>query len=805
MRTLWQDLRYGARMLWKKPGFTVIAVITLALGIGANTAIFSVVNAALLRPLPFDHPERLVMVYSRTSGGSRDSTSWPDLLDWRGQSRSFAHLSAFVTQSVNLTGREEPGRVVGGFVSADFFKMLGVEPAPGRAFLPGEDEAGAERVAIVSYAVWRDRFGADPNLIGQTLTLNNQIFTVVGVTPDGFRAPYSDVEVWMPIQYYPNFSLDRKAAVIDVMGRLNPGVPPRQAQAEMETIAARLGAQYPETNKDRGVNIVGLQELLVEGMKPSLLALFGVVACVLLIACVNVANLTLSRITGRRQELALRAALGASRARLVRQLLTESLLLALVGGALGLLIGAWGMDALAANSAVNLPPMVEVRLDRAVFGFTFGASILTSLIVGLLPALRSSRPDLNEALKEGGRTAGEGRGGHRLRGSLVVTQIALALVSMIGAGLMVRSFINLRGVDVGFDPRNVLTLEYRVPRNKYPEPQQQWRFHEQVVARVQALPGVESAAAIGAVPHGGNVGGSGFVLPDRAAPPAGQEPRAQTNRADSHYFRTMKIPTLRGRVFTEQDRLDSPPVIVINRTMADRYWPNEDPIGKRVRLLSPDVTASVVGVVGDVKHYSLDEPELPQIYLAYAQQPHIFASLVVRTNGDAMNFSNAVRGAIWSVDKDQPVWKVRTLEWLLQRSLGPGRFMAQLLGAFSALAMLLAGVGLYGVMSYAVTQRTHEIGVRAALGATGTDILRLMLKQGLALALIGLAIGLLASIGLTRLMKGLMKELLFGVSANDPLTFTLIAGLLTLVALLACLIPARRAAKVDPMVALRRQ
>ncbi|MCG3161859.1 MAG: hypothetical protein JMDDDDMK_03074 [Acidobacteria bacterium] len=799
MQSLRQDLRYGARMLMKKPGFTLIAVLTLALGIGANTAIFSVVNAALLRPLPYDHPDQLVVVYTRTSRDSRDGVSWPDLRDWQTQSKSFAHLSAFAAQSVNLTGRAEPGRVVGGFVSADFFKMLGVEPLLGRAFLPGEDQAGAERVAVVGYAVWRDRFGADPNLLGQTLTLNNQLFTVVGVTPEGFRAPFSDVEVWMPIQYHPNFSLERKDTDAAVIGRLKLGMSLRQAQAEMETIAARLAQQYPETNKDRGVNIVGLQALLVERLKPSLLTLLGVVACVLLIACANVANLTLNRVTGRRQELALRSALGAGRMRIVRQLLTESLLLSLVGGALGLLIGVWGMDALASNSAANLPPLVEVKLDRMVFGFTLGASILTSLIFGLLPALRFSRPDVNDALKDGGRTAGAGRGGNRLRGSLVVVQIALALALMVGAGLMVRSFMNLRGVDVGFDAHNVLTLEYRVPRNKYPEPQQQWRFHEQVVARVEALPGVESAAAVMAIPHGGNVGDSGFTLPDRAAPPAGQEPQAQTNRVDSHYFRTMKIPTLEGRVFTEQDKADAPPVIVINQTMARRYWPNDDPIGKQVHLLSPDVTASVIGVVGDVKHFSLDEPELTQIYLAYAQQPHIFASLVVRTNGDAANFSNAVRGAIWSVDRDQPVWKVRTLEWLLQRSLGGQRFLAQLLGAFSALALLLAAVGIYGVMSYAVTQRTHEIGIRAALGATAADILRLVLKQGLTLALIGLAAGLLAAFGLTRLMK----SMLFSVSVNDPLTFAVIAGALALVALVACYVPARRAAKVDPMVALR--
>ena len=739
------------------------------------------------------------MVYTRTKSAARDSVAWPDLRDWQAQSQSFAHLSALTLQSVNLTGRAEPGRVVGGFVSVDFFKLLGVEAAQGRAFLSGEDEPGAARVAVVGHAVWRDRFGADPNLIGQTLTLNNQIFTVVGILPDGFRPPYGDIEVWMTIQHYPNFSQERMTTVADVIGRLKPGVTLRQAQTEMDVIAARLAAQYPETNRERGVNIAGLQELLVERMKPSLLVLFGVVAAVLLIACANVANLMLNRVIGRQQEFALRAALGAGRWRLARQLLTESLLLALAGGGLGLLLGVRGMDALASNSAANLPPLIAVKLDRAVFGFTLGEALLTSLIFGLLPALRFARLDLIDALKDGSRTAGAGRGSQRLRQALVVTQIALALVLLVGAGLMARSFLNLSGVEPGFDGDNLLTLEYRVPRNKYPEPEQQWRFHQQVVERVQALPGVEAAAAVGAIPHGGNFGGSGFTLPERAAPPAGQEPRAQTNRADAHYFRTMKIPVLQGRVFGAEDQLAAPPVIVINQTMARRFWPNENPLGKQVHLLSPEVTATVVGVVGDVRHFSLDEPDLPQIYVAYAQQPHIFASLVVRTAGDPTNFANAVRGAIWSVDSDQPVWKVRSMEWLLQRALGPQRFLSQLLGVFAGLALALAAVGIYGVLSYVVTQRTREIGIRAALGATRADILRLMLKQGMRLTLPGLALGAIAALALT----SLMKTLLFGVSTTDPLTFAAIALLLAGVALVACWIPARRATKVDPMIALR--
>ncbi len=803
MQTLWQDLRYGARMLLKNPGFTLIAVLTLALGIGANTAIFSVVNAALLRPLPYDRAEQLVAVFVRTSSDPRAYVSWPDLLDWRAQNQSFAQLAAFVPQSVNLTGRTgsqiEPGRVIGGFVSADFFPLLGVTAAQGRAFLPGEDAQGAQPVAVVSHEIWRDRFGAEAQLLGQTLTLNNQLFTVVGVMPAGFRAPYSEVEVWLPIQHYPNFSLDRKTTSAGVFGRLKSGVTMRQAQTEMDTIAARLAQQYPATNKDHGITLVGLQSLLVEQLKPALLVLFGAVGFVLLIACANVANLLLCRAVGRARELALRAALGASRTRLLRQLLTESLLLALIGGALGLLIGVWGMEALAANSAVNLPTLFEVKLDRAVFGFTLGAALLTGVIFGLVPALRFSRPDLNDALKEGGRTVGASPARNRLRGLFVVVQVALSLVLLVGAGLMVRSFVNLLGVAPGFDAHNVLTLEYRVPRNKYPDPQQQWRFHEQVVARVQELPGVEAAAVVLALPHGGNAGASDFTLPERAAPPAGQEPRAQTNRADPHYFRTMKIPVLQGRVFTAQDQPQTPPVVVINQTMARQYWPSSDAVGRPVHLLTPDVTATIIGVVGDVRHLSLDEPAQPQIYLAYAQQPHIFASLAVRTRTDANGFANAVRAAIWSVDSEQPVWKVRTLEWLLQRSLGGQRFLLQLIGALAALALVLAAVGIYGVIAYAVSQQTHEIGIRLALGAQAGDILRLVVGQGAGLTLAGVALGLMAAIGLTRWLKGMV----FGVSVMDPLTFAGVALLLTMVALLACWLPARRATKVDPLIALR--
>ena len=799
MQTLWQDLLFGARMLMKNPGFTLVAIITLALGIGANSAIFSVVNAVLLRPLPFREPNQLMIVFSKTNRIQRAGVAYPDLRDWQQQSQLFSELCALNSQSVNLTGREEPTRVVGGFVSANFFKLLQVDAAHGRGFRPGEDETGAERVAVLSHAIWRDRFGSNPQMIGQSLILNGQPFAIVGIMPEDFHFSWNDAEVWIPIQYYPNFSLERGTASAIVMGRLKTGATLKQAQAEMETIARRLAESYPATNADRSVLVMPLQTLLVEDLRTSLLVLLGAVGFVLLIACANVANLLLARAVTRQKEMALRAALGASRLRLVRQLLTETMLLALVGGGLGLLLGVWGIKALAASSASNLPSGVKINLDLTVLGFTLAAVMLTGMAFGLAPALRFSRPDVHEALKEGGKTSSGGSGRHRLRGVLVVTQVALALVLLIGSGLMLRSFLKLRQVTPGFNPDHVLTLEYRVPRTKYPEGQQQWNFHRQVVERTQALPGVESASVVLALPHSGNGGSAIFIPLDRPEPPKGQEPRAQRNMADTYYFHTMQIPLLKGRVFTDQDRAESALAVIINQTMARRYWPNEDPIGKQLRFPEGNVIGSIVGVVGDVKHGSLDEPETPQLYVPYAQRPFIFATLVVRTQPEPMSLANAVRGAVWSVDKDQPVWKVRTLESLVDRSANQNRFVMLLLIIFSALALVLAAIGIYGVISYSVSQRTQEIGVRLALGAQRGDIYRLVVGQGLTLTLIGVAAGLGASWGLTRFLS----DLLFGVSSTDAVTFAGISILLTGVAWLACYLPARRATQVDPMIALR--
>ena len=803
LESLAQDVRFGARMMRRSPGFTLVAVLTLAIGVGANAAMFSVVDAVLLRPLPFADPAQLVAVNVTRPGVPLDYVSYPDLRDWRSGTHSFSELAGYAGQSVNLTGRAEPTRVVGAFVSANFFPMLGVQPSVGRGFVAGEDEPGAARVAVVSHELWQTMFASDPALVGRTLTLNGQPFTVVGVLPADFH-PWWDAEVYLPLCAYPNFSLDRAKTSAAVIGRMRAGVTLQQAQAELTTVARQLAQQYPATNRDRGVVVRPLTDVLVENVRGSLLWLLGAVALVMLIACANVSNLLLSRAAGRRRELAVRTALGAGRGRLVRQLLTESLLLWGLGAAAGLALAGPVVDLLSASPLANSATRVIVT-DRTVLGFTLGLSLVTGLLFGVVPALQTARVDVNEELKAGGRS-GAGSGAptrRRVQNLLVIAQVALAVVLVSGAGLATRSLTRLHAIDPGFVPDHLLTLEYRLPRNKYPKGDEQWAFHRTVVERVQALPGVRSAAVVRALPFSGNAAGCAFVLLDRARPPDGQEPQAEVNVAHPRYFATMGIPLLSGRGLADGDGSDAPAVVVINRSMAERYWPGGDPVGKPLELRGAIFDGArrvtIVGVVGDVKHGGLDDPTMPQIYAAQAQVPFIFATLVVRTELEPMALANSVRAAVWSVDPEQPVWKVRTMESLLTTSLRSRSLTTLLLDIYSAIALMLAALGIYGVIAYVVSQRTRELGIRMALGAQPRQIVAAVVRQGLALALAGVALG---SVG-AALLARLVRSQLFGVSAADPLTFAAMLVLLTAVALVASWLPARRATRIDPASALR--
>jgi putative ABC transport system permease protein len=799
--TLLQDIRYGLRMLARNPGFALVAVLTLALGIGANTAIFSLVNAIILRPLPFPDSRQLVLALGRTKQVSRTGISYSDFEDWRKQSRSFSELSLWISQSVNLTGGERPDRVRGSFVSANFFPMLGVVPAIGRGFLPGEDQPGSDRVAVVNYSLWKNRFGGDPNFIGKQLALNGAVSTVVGILPADFEFPLDTdpIEIWLPVTNYANFSRDRKATNLVALGRMNPGVTLAQAQAEMTAIARNLAKEYPETDGQRDAVVISLQDAVNEDLRPVLLVLFAAVGFVLLIACANVVNLMLARVSARGKEFAMRAALGAGRLRLIRQMLTETLLLWIAGGALGLIAGFAALRALLANAPASIPPGITIKLDGAVFVFTFLVAALAGLLSGLGPSLQFSRPDLNQSLKEGGRISGESAGPARIRALLLVSQVAMSLILLAGAGLMLKTIARLSGVEPGYQPKHLLTLEYRLPQIRYKEGALQWNFHHQVVERVSALPGVRSAAVAEGIPFSGNIGGEPVVLLDRPDPSPGQEPVAEFDVADSHYFQTMRIPLVAGRTFSESDQAGTPAVALINRTMAQKFWPASDPIGKQIELLDEKKPATIVGVVGDVRQRSLSDPAPAQVYFAYAQNPDTFATLVVRTEGDPMSMANAVRQAVWSIDSDQPMWKVRSLESLLARSIGDRRYLALLLSIYSGLALLLAAVGIYGVLSYSVSQRIQEIGVRMALGAQPAQLLGHIVSHGMTLVLAGIALGWAGAFGVTRMMS----NLLFGVTPSDPVTFLIGATIVTVAALLACYLPARRAMRVDPMVTLR--
>jgi putative ABC transport system permease protein len=798
MQTLWQDLRYGARILLKKPGFTLIALITLALGIGANTAIFSVVDAVVFRPLPYDEPARLVQVQPvNLRRGVAGGVPYPNFADWQDRNRVFERIAAYAENSFIITGSDEAGRIRGAATTPGLFPLLRIKPAFGRAMLPEDDRVEASPVVLISHKLWRERFGADPQAIGKPLTLDGKSFAVIGVMPSEFQFP-EEAELWVPVAHvYTRILANRNAGSLRVIGRLKTGISLEQAQAVMETISRQLEQEYPNANTGWSVKLIPQHEMMVGDIQRTLLLLLGAVGFVLLIACANVANLSLARGAARRKEVAIRVALGATRLRLIRQHLTESILLALVGGGLGVLLALWSVSLLVTSLPDTMPRTDEIGIDGRVLSFTCLVSILTGILFGLAPALQGSKPELNEALKEGGGKATESHGRNRLRGLLVVSEVALSLVLLAGAGLLIKSFWHLQQVNPGFNYENALAIRLSLSNYKYPEKKQLAAFYQQALARLETLPGVTSAGASTLLPLSGSGSRQGFRIEGRAPSSPDEILEAHDRSISPGYFRTAGIPLLRGRAFTEADNADAAPVVIINETMARRFWPGEDALGKRIK--AGRTTREIVGIVGDVRHRRLDGDLTAEMYVPYPQNPDPWLNFVVRTGTDQKSLAAAVRNELRKIDRDQPITEITTLAQLRSRSVAQQRLNTLLVGLFAAIALALAAVGIYGVISYSITQRTREIGIRVALGARAGDVLRLVVGQGMALVFIGIAVGLAASFVLTRLMEGL----LFGVRPTDPLTFIVIALLLSCVALLACWVPARRATKVDPMIALR--
>jgi putative ABC transport system permease protein len=788
-------------MLLRNPGVTAIAVIALALGIGANTAIFSVVNSILLRSLPYTEPDRLMMVReTKFPQFPEFSVSPGNFLDWQKQSTSYENLVAVNNVSYNLVSNDaEPERLRGARVSAGLFGMLGVRPLQGRTFTDEEDQPGHENVALISESLWKRRFGSDPNILGQSVTLSAASYTIIGVMPSSFAFPDRETDLWTPIAFTARQAQQHGSHFLTVVGRLKKGVTISEADAELKGIAARLAEQYPSSNSGWSTSITPLQDYQIRDIKPSLIFLLGSVALVLLIACANVANLLLARATARKKEIAIRTALGASRGRITRQLLTESILLALIGGTVGLLLAWWGMGSLLALAPDDLQEVKSVALDVRVLAFTLGVTMLTGIVFGLVPAIQASSPNLNETLKEGGRGISGGR--HRVRSALVIVEVALALVLLVCSGLLIRSFVSLNRVSPGFNSKNALTVNIALPGRKYQNADQYSGFFGQLLERLAVLPGVTDVGATQSMPIQGDFL-VGFKIQGRPPAAPGEDRSTNYYAVTLGYFKSMGIPLIRGRLFTEQDNSKSRRVAIINETMAKTYFADEDPIGQSISLSQgPDNSSEIIGVVGDVKQYGLAEPSTLQTYESYLQMPFSGMTLVVRTQDRPEALSDAIRQEVLAIDLEQPVSRVRTLEQIVSGSVQQQRFLMFLLSLFAGVAMTLAAVGLYGVMSYAVTQRTHEIGIRVALGASNTNVLRLIVGQGMMLALTGIAIGLAGSFGATRLMS----NLLFGISTTDPITFGGISVLLTVVTLVSCLAPAYRAIRVDPMVALRHE
>ena len=814
MGTLLQDLRYGLRMLARNPGFTVVAVLTLALGIGANTAIFSVIDAVLLNRMPYLNADRLVMVWEQNPvrGWFRNIVSAANFVDWRKLNPVFTGMAAVDEGTYDVSGTGEPLEVRGEQVSADFFSVLGVQAALGRTFTPEEDQPGGARAAVLSNRLWKERYGADPALVGHEITINRSRFTVIGVLPPGFYfPPWGDkADLWIA-----GLDLRRPERTWHEyvsIARLKPGVTIAQAQAEMDTIARGLEKRYPE-QKGWGVQLVNLHEQVVGDTRPALLVLLAAVGMVLLIACANLANLQLARAAAREKEIAVRAALGAERHRIVRQLLTESVLLAIIGGGLGLLLASWGVTLLVRLTPQDTPGLNQVGVNAGVLGFTLVLSIAAGIVFGLAPAFGASRVDPNQSLKEGSRGSTQGASSNRLRGLLVSAELALALVLLVGAGLLIRTFIALSQVDLGLEPHNVLTMRIALLGPKYQERSRQTEFFRQLLQKLGSLPGVTSAAVIdggGLAPDGGN--GDAFMIVGRPVPPPSELPDAVFRVISPDYFRTMGIPLLRGRYFTEADNQEAPGAAIISEKLARNFWPGGEPIGSELtfptlEVAVPGVAArrlkrfAIVGIVKAVKNRGLEVEAEEEVYVPYSQYPTFYSprTLVARTSVEPTLLVSAIRHEVTMLDNDQPISEIRTMDQVVAQAAAGHRFPMVLLGLFAALAMALAGVGIYGVTSYSVGRRAHEIGIRMALGARRAHVLRLVLSGSMRWVLAGLALGIAGSLGLTRLLR----DLLYGVRPTDPLVLGAVSLLLSSVALVASYIPARRATKVDPMAALR--
>jgi putative ABC transport system permease protein len=810
METILRDLRYSARMLIKSPGFTAVAVLSIAIGIGANTTVFSVINAVLLKSVPYNDPSSLALVWgdSRTESSLRkhNQVSATDIADVRAQTTVLEDVATYSGWFPIMSGAGEAERIPAIQIGDGFFKIMKGAPMLGRVFTPEEQVDGQDFVVVLGNGLWQRRFGGDPNIVGKSVMLNGRSYNIVGVMGPDFRPlPVSLVapegQFYRPVaENYDDE--ERDARHLRAIARLKPGVTIEQAQSELSVIAQRIEQAHPLTNKGYGVAVVSITEEITGGIRPTLLMIFGAVIFVLLVACANVANLLLARATVRHKEITIRSAIGAGRGQLIRQLLTESLLLAVLGGGLGLLIATWGTIVVAAAGSKINPMFQDIHLDRRCLAFTVGVSILTGFIFGLAPALQISKPNLAKSLKETGRGSGPAASRNRLRSGLVISEIAMTLVLLVCAGLLIRTVARLRNVDAGFNANNILAMNIGLPAAKYPKPENVIAFNKEIVERITALPGVKAAGTTSVLPLSANFDGRGLAVEDHPKP-RGEEITVDLYVTTPGYLQAMEIPLLSGRMITDQDTKDSPHVALINKTMAAQLWPNEDPLSKRIKFpgsdKNPQPWRTIVGTVNDVSQYALDKTPPMQIYLPHNQFPTSINSIVVRTQNEPTAMIGAIRREIQAVDKDQAVFNVTTLEQLIGDSILIRRFFMLLLLVFAALALILAAVGIYGVMSYVASQRTYEIGIRMALGAQANDVLKLIMGNGIALTLIGIVTGLAGAFALTRLMAGL----LFGVSTTDAITFLSVSVGLTLVALLACYIPARRATKVDPLVALR--